>query len=68
MKTRLADARTQLEGTQPGPADPDQQPELPEPVTDEPQLCPHCKKGRLSISIRLEPLPRRFLAAINDTS
>ena len=68
VKTRLVTARVLLEGTPPDLAAPDQPPEIPEAATGEPQLCPRCKKGWLSISIRVEPVPRRILAAVNDTS
>ncbi len=68
VKTRLVTARALLEGAGSGPTVPDQPPEIQQPVSDDPQLCPRCKKGRLSISIRVEPVPRRILAAVNDTS
>jgi len=68
VKTRLVTARALLEGTPPGLASLDQPPEILELVAAEPQLCPRCKKGRLSICIRVEPVRRRILAAVNDTS
>jgi hypothetical protein len=68
VKTRLVTARALLEEAGSAPVDADQPPEIPDAATDQPQLCPRCKKGRLSISIRVEPVPRRILAAVNDTS
>ena len=68
VNTRLVTARALLEGIPPELAALDQPPEILELVAAEPQICPRCKKGRLSITIWLEPVPRRILAAVNDTS
>jgi len=68
VNTRLVTARALLERAGSGPIVPDQTPEIIELAAAEPQLCPRCKKGRLSITICVEPVPRRIRTAVHDTS